>query len=159
MICVVPAVKSNKALRDKCKEMENNIIRSVKKIEDYPQLKKEKEETALYVKDYLDRLFEEGDKTRLIGDVSDLAKKCHVKIVSMKPRPYTQELPEEFLEYLKPLSYELSLESGYHQFGVFLNEIERFKFILKVDEFHIEPNEENNKIHLIKLILSTYAKK
>jgi len=159
MICIIPAVKSNGELRDKCAEMENNIIRSVRKIDDYPQLKKEKEDTENYVSTYLDRLLKEGDKTRLIGDVSDIAKKCNVKIVSMKPRPYLQELPEDFLKYLKPLSYELTLESGYHQFGTFLNEIERFEVVLKAEEFHIEPNEENEKIHLIRLILMTYAKK
>lgn len=158
MICLAPAVKSNRELKAQCVDLQNNIIRSVKKIEDYPQLKKQIEEVEIYVSEYLGRLLEEGDKTRLIGDVSDIAKKCKVKIVSMKPRPYNYTFPDEFLAYIRPLSYELLLESGYHQFGGFINEIENFEVTLKVEEFHIEPTVEDEKLHTIKLILTTYAK-
>lgn len=158
MICLVPAVKSNRELKAKCTDLQNNIIRSIRKIEDYPQLKKQLDDVEIYVSAHLDRLLEEGDKTRLIGDVSDIAKKCDVTIVSMKPRPYNYALPEEFLEYIKPLSYELLLESGYHQFGTFINQIENFEVTLKVEEFHIETTVDDENRNSIKLILTTYAK-
>jgi Tfp pilus assembly protein PilO len=158
MICLVPAVKSNRELKAQCVDLENNIIRSIKKIEDYPQLKKQMEDVERYVTRHLGRLLDEGHKTRLIGDVSDMAKKCDVAIVSMKPRPYAYELPEDFLKYVKPFSYELLLESGYHQFGTFINEIENFEVTLKVEEFHIETTLEDDESHAIKLILTTYAK-
>jgi len=158
MICLMPAVKSNKELRQKCIDVENNIIRTVRKIDDYPQLKKEKEETEAYVATYFGQLLEEREKTRLIGDVSDIAKQCKVKIISMQPRSFNRLLPEDFLAYIKPLSYELTLECGYHQFGSFINKLENFNIVLHVEEFHIDPNAETETIHSIRLILSTYAK-
>jgi Tfp pilus assembly protein PilO len=158
MVCLVPAVKSNKELKIKCNDLENNTIRSVKKIDNHSQLKKEKEETEEYVNRYLGRLLEERDKTRLIGDVSDMAKQSQVNIISMRQQQFNRVLPESFLAYVKPLCYELTLECGYHQFGNFINKIETFDVILHVEEFYIEPNESDDKQHMIKLVLSTYAK-
>lgn len=158
MIFLMPAVKNNKKLREKCVEVENNIIRTIKKIEDLPQLERQKDDTEQYVKEVMGRLLEVRDKTQLIGDVSDIAKQTEVTITSMKPYPYEHALPESFLTYMKPLSYELLLECGYHQFGTFINKLENYDIILNVDEFHIEPKEDDEKTHRIKLILSTYAK-
>ena len=43
MICLVPAVKHNKELGIKFQHLENNLIRSVRKIENFPKLNKEKD--------------------------------------------------------------------------------------------------------------------
>ncbi len=158
VICLVPSIKSSNVLREKYKEVENNVIRSVSKINDFPKLQRQKEEVESFVNARLDCLINEGEKTRLIGDVSDLAKASGVAIVSMRPQHYDRELSEEFLQQFKPLSYELILESDYHAFGILLNKIENFEIILSVNEFTLERSENDENLLMIKLVITTYAK-
>ncbi len=158
MICLVPAVKHNKELGLKFRNLENNLIRSVRKIDNFSELQKDKSEVEAFVKKYEDKLIQEREKTRIIGDVSDIAKKCGVIIVSMRPRSYDHELPENFTSFYKPFKYELKLESSYHNFGKFLNLLENFDVILNIESLKIERNEENENIHLITIFLTTYGK-
>jgi len=158
MICLVPAVKHNKDLSSKFSDLENNLIRSVRKINNFSKLNKEKLQAESFVNKYESRLIEEREKTRIIGDVSDLAKTCGVAIVSMRPRSYEHELPEGFTSFYKPLKYELKLESSYHNFGKFLNLLENFDVILNIEHLNIKHNEENENIHLITIFLTTYGK-
>ena len=158
MVFLRPAVNNTKHLRVKCKDVKNSLIRSRRKIDRYPIILEEKVRAEKFVNKNLARLIEEREKTRLIGDVSDLAKKCGVTIVSVRPRPYEKELPESFLTYYKPISYELALECGYHEFGKFINLVENFDYILTVERFNIVPSEGGEEIHSITLWLTTYAK-
>ncbi|MBU1864057.1 MAG: type 4a pilus biogenesis protein PilO [Candidatus Omnitrophica bacterium] len=152
------AVKHHKRLRIRLHDLENDIIRSNRKIDEYPALITEKLAVEKFVNYYTDQLIEEREKTRLLGEISDLAKKSEVSIISMSPQIFTRKLPKGFATYFKPLSYELKLDCGYHEFGAFLNGIEHFNCVLIVEQINIEPGEENNRIHSIKILLTTYAK-
>lgn len=158
MVCLLPAVKIKKALKVKLDTVENNVARSQSKIKDYPRLVREKEETAQLVNGYLSKLINRGEQTRLIGDISDLARQCDVTISSMRPIPFVQAVPEDFDTFFNALSYELKLESGYHAFGKFVNQLEQFRILINIEKILIEVDEDNKETHKITLFLTTYAK-
>jgi Tfp pilus assembly protein PilO len=157
-ICLIPSFKADRALHKKLTELENNITRSVKKISEYPGLQAEKQTTGKLVQAYMDRLINEGQQTGLIGEISELAKRCNVKIVSIKPSSYEKQLPQGFTTYFKPYTYELLIESGYHEFGTFLNLVENYHIMLSVEQINIKPSEDDEHIHSITIFLTTYVK-
>lgn len=157
-LCLVPAMKSRKRLSEKLTQLENNLIRSKKKINNAAALEQEKEKLEAFVGLYINKMIEESDKTRIMGDISDIAKQCDVTIVSVRPTSYEYAYPEDFLQYFVPLTYELKLESGYHEFGTFVNILENYDIIIKVEKFSIQPSPESKKQHDITLFVSTFAK-
>ena len=81
-----------------------------------------------------------------------------VTILSIKPCTYPRTLPEGFTAYYKPYSYELVLEGGYHEFAHFINNIENYSTLMEINSLSIFPNENNERVHDITLILSVYTK-
>ncbi len=155
---LMPTVKKKNDLKDKAKSVSDDLVRAQRKIANFADLKEEEINTEKLVERYYKGIIVEDDKTSLIGDVSDLAKKAGVKVISFKQKNYSETFPNGFCEYFKPLYYEFVLESGYHEFGKFVNYVENNDIYLKVLKISIEKNGKNPRKHKITMLIASYAK-
>lgn len=75
---------------------------------------------------------------QLLSELSKIAEKSKVHIVGSRPVDAKFELPAPFNQQYLIVSYELTAESGYHNFGRFVNDIENHSKWLKIRELTIQ---------------------
>ncbi len=158
-IFLFPTIKNSGSLAERSKQLSDNFVRSKRKIQDYDKLKKELADTKGIIDSYNSSIAESDKKTVLIGEVSDLAKRANVKVLSIKPKPYTDLLPERFEDYFGAINYEFALECSYHDFGKFVNLIESFDYFLSINKFVIVGDKEKKNTLAIDLVITAYLHK
>ena len=153
-----PSLNTANMLSEKSIQVKNDVIRSRHKINDFPNLLDQRDALSCTVTEYEKKMIFDGDKTNFIGEISDLARKQNVAITSLRPLSASDEISDEIQGIYKALSYELLLESGYHEFGAFLNQVELMDVFVKIDSFNLDHTDGKNKKLNIKLIVSTYVR-
>ena len=76
--------------------------------------------------------------------------------MQIKPLPKKQLDPNAKTQDISPLSIYIIAQSGYHQFGRFLNQLHDNKVFMKVSELDILPDAANYLRHNIKLVLTIF---
>lgn len=92
------------------------------------------------------------DLDELLGDLSKLAADSEVVLVGSRPlSEKKQVLPEPFNKKYLSVSYELTLEGSYHQFGKFVNDIEQSERLLSIRDLSIRPatSKQSEKLQCI----------
>ncbi len=75
---------------------------------------------------------------QLLSELSKIAEKNKVHIVGSRPVDAKFELPAPYNQQYLTASYELTAESGYHNFGRFVNDIENYSKWLVIRELTIQ---------------------
>ena len=136
------------------------------KIQSLNTLRGKKEEWLknkdLYNQNILDvknKLYKPGESALLLGEISKLANESKISIVASRPKDEPLKYPPPFdQQYLANL-YDFSVEGGYHQLGQFVANLESFPKLLRIQEFHIVPRENNPQSHTADIQLSAIALK
>lgn len=158
IVCIVPAFKTIGTLRQERDQKKNDIARSQQKVAELGSMKRERDNAKEFIEQMVDALITESEKSQLLGEISDIAKDNDVTIQTMRPIEYGVLLPEGFTDHFVPISFEIRMEAGYHDFGTFVNELERQQTFLAMSNFRIVPIEEQKKLDIM-LVVTTYAKK
>lgn len=85
------------------------------------------------VKSYKE-IFTKKDVGSVINALSDMAKNCSIKIISLKPGSN-----ENYQNYIKSVFLMTVSAPGYHSLGKFIGQIESCKDIYVVDEIGVSP--------------------
>lgn len=118
-----------------------------------------KEDYTKYIKEVKARLFSPGEASLLLGRIAKLADESKVSIISSSPRDGKVEFPKPFDDSFKADLYDFTVEGGYHEMAHFINRIESYPQILRVELFQLSPNEDVPGKHLAEITLSAVSKK
>lgn len=88
---------------------------------------------------YRERLPSNADPSWLAQEVVELAQQARVQITSI-----TQAPPQSFDKFTF-LSVNLQLTASYHQFGAFLDEVERSPHFIRVDRFSVDRSDTDER--------------
>ncbi|MDD5476602.1 MAG: type 4a pilus biogenesis protein PilO [Candidatus Omnitrophica bacterium] len=106
------------------------------------------------------KIFVKEDMGSVIDTISNIAKDCSIKIVSIKPSN-----EEAYPDYVKSVFLITLSAPNYHSLGNFISQIESYKDIYIVDEVSIasaeikEPQESTNTNLNVNLKISTISYK
>lgn len=104
------------------------------------------------------KIFVKEDMGSVIDTISNIAKDCSIKIVSIKPSN-----EEAYPDYVKSVFLITLSTPDYHSLGNFISQIESYKDIYIVDEVGIasaevkQPQEGANKNLKVNLKISTIS--
>lgn len=102
------------------------------------------------------------DSANLTFDISQIASKNGLKSFTIKSKEDTTNatIPtKNDYKYLVNTNIDVSFTSGFNQFAMFLNALERYRPIIFVDNFIITRSEKDNFGHRIDMELSVLVKK
>lgn len=113
-----------------------------------PKLLEERKSYETFVKETEARLLTQGEQERLLGILAELSKKSGVALLSTQPKDLGEKIPAPFDKKYRFVSYQLTVEGGYHSLAGFFGEIENYPKLLRVVELSIVPQEKNSRVHL-----------
>lgn len=144
------------SLIDKAKRLESDLKRSQQDIASVAKLKKDivasKEKVARYEK----MLPAEQEIPGLLEDLSNMAKKSNIKIVSIIPA-VAKEGSEGTDGIYQEIPILITAKSGYHELGNFLSNLENSDRFMKVADIGIRASTATPKKHDVELLVLTYT--
>ncbi|MCR4336281.1 MAG: type 4a pilus biogenesis protein PilO [Candidatus Omnitrophica bacterium] len=136
------------------KELISNVMKTKADIENIPQYQKEIESFKVQLEGTQQKIRSREALSVVLEEVSRAASQDQVGIGKIVPDPSEEKsiLKTSDGEYFSiPIAIEA--KSGYHQFGHFLNRIERESPFLKIVEFEISATPEVSQKHDMDLTL------
>lgn len=121
------------------------------------QIKQEKQEGVLKAK----VIISDQQIPSLLQEISRLANKNQVKILQIRPSKELKAKDDKAVPAAEaaPVSIILDVICGYHNFGLFLNELENSKYFIAAEEMKMIPQSEDYFMQKVSLTLKTYVKK
>lgn len=112
------------------------------------------------VKGYAKGLPGKKEIPRFLEELSQMAKKSGVKILSITPEEIETPEPgktQEGVEYYREMPILVTAKSGYHQLGHFINDLEEGERFVTIKDIRIQTDTKFPRKHNIKIILKTYV--
>ena len=123
-----------------------------------PSLIEEHQQYEKRVQQIREKMFSLEETEGLLSILAEMAKRNQVSLISSQPEENTgAELPTPYKEKYRTYSYKMSLQGGYHALASFVNDIENYPKILRVDELSILGQDENPTIHLVEIRISAFV--
>ena len=135
---LVPMFFKISSMQAEEKEMIATLATAQSKVKRMPQLKIEMETLQKELADAKTGFLQIRDLDQLLSELSKLAEKSKVRIVGSRPVESKFDLPAPYNQQYLLAAYELTAESGYHNFGKFINDIETYNKWLLIREMSIQ---------------------
>lgn len=104
------------------------------------------------------RLFSHNELQGILGILSNLAERSHIKLVGSQPEEQKQsKIPTAYENKYVSASYIISVEGGYHSLATFVSEMENYRKILRIEELTISPQEGKSGVHLGEMRISAFS--
>jgi Tfp pilus assembly protein PilO len=98
----------------------------------------------------------ESELTALLHDISKLANANNVRILQIKPTRDTKKVSSV---KFTPVSINMDLICGYHNFGKFMNSLENNQAFMSAESFKIEAQPQDSLRQKVGLTIKTYVRK
>ncbi|MCK5451460.1 MAG: type 4a pilus biogenesis protein PilO [Candidatus Omnitrophica bacterium] len=106
---------------------------------------------------YSKGLPEQKEITKFLEELSSVAKTAGVKILSITPLDIKDTLDPEAREYYKEMPINVTAQSGYHQLGQFVSDLENGERFISIENLNIQMNKKSPRKHNVELMLKTYV--
>lgn len=137
-VILVPMMMKIGVMKDDEKKMITTLGGAKTRVKRMPELKQQMESLQKELIADKAGLLQIRELDQLLSELSKIAEKNKVHIVGSRPVDAKFELPAPFNQQYLTASYELTAESGYHNFGHFVNDIENYSKWLIVRELTIQ---------------------
>jgi len=106
---------------------------------------------------YAKGLPQQEEIPKFLEELSTIAKKSDVKILSITPSELALAGGEGEGGYYKEMSVLITAKSGYHQLGNFITSLEQSKRFINIEDLNMRGDNKTPREHNVKLILKTYV--
>ncbi|MBI4335272.1 MAG: type 4a pilus biogenesis protein PilO [Candidatus Omnitrophica bacterium] len=108
-----------------------------------------------------DKLFPKEERVpSLLGDISAIAGKLGVEIITIKPARQEAAGTDAARDALfREAPIEISAKGGFHQIGQFINRLETFDNFVEIRDIEITADRATPRRHFFRLLVSTYILK
>ena len=152
-----PTMASLAKSTPKLKQMQRKLAVDQNAVACIPRYKAQIEEMRGKLSRYKKKLSTKREISSLLKRLSEIAKDSGVKILSVKPYPAVAGAQQNMVSsaYQK---YPISIEAvcGYHQLGVFLNELESADTFMRVSDIKITADSKDFTQHRVYILINTY---
>ncbi len=132
-------------------ELQVAIMEAEKLIANKGKFLREIELAEEKIKFYRRRLPSEREVYKLFENLSKRAEESGIKFTSVG-----KEIPQEGTVYTR-YATNYKIESGYHQLGRFVSELENMDRLAKIEDIRIRANPKDRLRHNIELVVSTFV--
>ncbi|MBI4971417.1 MAG: type 4a pilus biogenesis protein PilO [Candidatus Omnitrophica bacterium] len=158
LIGVVPNIYQLFHVTSKITQMKSKSRIAEEKIKNLPQLRNKLKAYVSQIDELEEQFFDVDQVAELIGMISELAKESGVIILSSKQFEYKGNDVVAKNPFYKPILLKLELEGRYHNFGKFVNLLERHSKLILLSEMSIEQSEKKKDALAIELSILTFLK-
>ena len=156
---VWPAWVTRIGVRQQVTDLKAQIMTTQNLLHRQPQLLKDKEKYLATSHEVKSRLFESGGGALLLGVISKMAQESNVSIVSSSPKPFDGKFPPPFDGLYEASAYDFTVEGGYHDLAMFVSKIENYEKILRIQTYHVAPQDKSPEKHLADISLTAVSVK
>ena len=156
---VWPAWISRLEIRQQVKDLKNQVTLTQGLLKRKPQLLADKDKFNKFSFEVKSRMFEPGEASLLLGIVSKMAQESKVSIVSSSPKTFEGKFPPPFDTQYDASAYDFTVEGGFHDFGDFVSKLENYPKVLRIQSFHIAPQDKGSVKQIASVSLTAVASK
>lgn len=154
-----PAWFEGPAIKSRIQSIQNDVTTTNALILRRPELEKNKQAFLQFIREAKERIYQPDESSLLLGTLSKLAEESRVSIIASKPQNYEGKFPEPFNRQYEASQYDVTVEGSYHDLASFVSRIESSPKLLRVQSFHLRPQEETPQSHLADISLSALSVK
>jgi Tfp pilus assembly protein PilO len=151
---LLPQISDVAAVYDRANKIRSGVKAAERNVAEIESLKKQ---VALYrgkIDSYERILPAEQGISKLLEDLSEMAKSANVKIVGITPLSSKQEpRPDQIYQEIPIL---INAKAGYHELGRFLADLENSDRFMKIVDIKVMANKAAPKRHDIELMVLAY---
>jgi Tfp pilus assembly protein PilO len=96
------------------------------------------------------------DIPQILKELNRIGERLKIKFVSIHPLEREETLLPGGEESLLQIPIKLNLKCGYHQLGIFVNELESPPRFMKIRELKINTDPKNVWMHQAELVITSY---
>lgn len=151
-----PLLGKIKTVSTQIEQRKNDIQRAKIAPQDLSEHEQEIEELRTQIDYFQKRLEGKVNMPQILKELNQLAEQLKIKFISVNPlEGKDTPLPGEE-ESLFQLPIKIKLRSGYHQLGIFINQIENLSSFMKVTGFKLSADSRDIWVHQAELTITTY---
>lgn len=127
---------------------------------------RDKEELTNEIKDieekikfFENRLPKKNDISQVLDDLIRIGKKTDITFISIEPKAVESLQIQQSSKIYLQIPIELKLMARYHDFALFVNNVENFYQFMRVDNIQIKTADKDDLKHDITLTVSAFALK
>lgn len=158
-VIVWPAWISRLEVRQQVKDLKSQVVLTQGLLKRKPQLLADKDKFNKFSQEVKGRMFEPGEASLLLGIVSKMAQETKISIVSSSPKTFEGKFPPPFDAQYEAGAYDFTVEGGFHDFGDFVSKLENYPKVLRIQSFHIAPQDKTSVKQIASLSLTAVASK
>lgn len=158
LVGIIPNVYELFHITSKIAHMNPKSRIAEEKIKNLPQLRNNRKAYVAQITDLEKQFFDVDQVAELIGMISEMAKDSGITIISSKQYEYKGSDAITKNPFYRPILLKLELEGRYHNFGKFVNMLERNPKLILVSEMNIEPSEKKKDKLAISVSILTFLK-
>jgi Tfp pilus assembly protein PilO len=151
-----PLQKSMEQVSAKLQKTEIDIKMARISPENLKKLENNVSEINTEISHYVRRLSTHADVPQILKELNGIAERLDIKFVSVKPQKEQGVLLPLGKEVLLQIPINIRLQCGYHQLGVFINQIESSTRFMKITKLKIHTEQRNIWQHQVELDISSY---
>ena len=158
LIGIIPNVYELFHVSSKMAQMKSKSRIAEEKIKNLPQLRNNRKAYVAQIVNLEKQFFDVDQVAELIGMISEIAKESGIAIISSKQYEYKGSNAITENPFYRPILLKLELEGRYHNFGKFVNLLERNSKLILISEMNIEPSEKKKDKLAIEVSILTFLK-
>lgn len=156
-ILIRPTMEGLFHILPKVAMLKSELTDTMALISNKDRIEKENEALERKIEGYKKIFTDEEEIPRFLESLSIIAAESGVKIKAIKPLRSTDKSSVREGGIYEEIPIEISAKSGYHQLGVFLQNLESGEKFLIISAIEIKADQKNIKMHDVRLIASTFA--
>ncbi|MCQ9208018.1 MAG: type 4a pilus biogenesis protein PilO [Omnitrophica bacterium] len=106
---------------------------------------------------YEQKLQAPAEMPQILKELNQMAERLKVKIVSVNPLEREETVLPGSEEFLLETPLRIKLQCGYHQLGVFINQIENSTRLMKISELKISSDSRDIWTQQVELVVTNYG--
>ncbi|MDD5634615.1 MAG: type 4a pilus biogenesis protein PilO [Candidatus Omnitrophica bacterium] len=155
---VMPQIAHLGNIAKKITEIKNNTELVENRITRLDQMSEKLRDLRVEYEGYANGLPGEKEIPEFLEELSAIARKSNVKILSITPsdfRPFESEGKGK--DFLKEMPVAVTAQSGYHELGGFISDLEQAKRFVTIEKVSIKQDNKVSKQHNVEIVLKTYV--
>ena len=151
-----PLLARNKGAADEVNQLKSKIANARSTIGRLPEMRKQKEAFGARMEQVRKGFFKAEEAKQLIEIISKTASESRVRITASQPGGQELTIPPPFDQVYRPVTYELNVEGGYHDLGLFLYRLEHYSKNFAIRDFKMISDKNTPGTHKGVITLSAF---
>lgn len=145
LIGIIPNLAQLASVSGELNSLKSRSSTAYQKIRNLPQLRANEKKYLSDLEQIEKRFFAQDQAADLAGILSEIAKNSGVAILVSKQREFKLNETISKNPFYRPLLFKLQMEGNYHDFGKFVNQLERHDKWIQVQGINMMRSEERIK--------------